>query len=179
MKKYFLKSERLGFSIWEETDIKDAVELWGNKAVTKYITADGIMSTEQIKQRLKKEIDTYCSMNIQYWPVYLIENGENIGCCGVRPYDQENNILEIGVHLKEQFWRKGYAIEACKAVIKYSFEVLGVSAIFAGHNPQNTASCEMLKKLGFKYIRDEFYQPTGLCHPSYLLEGQDYEMTCK
>ncbi|MGE5627549.1 MAG: GNAT family N-acetyltransferase [Solirubrobacterales bacterium] len=173
MKKYFLKTERLGFSIWDEKDTRDAIEIWCSKAVTKYITATGEMSKEQALQRLKKEIDTYNSISIQYWPVYLIETGENIGCCGVRPYNQENHILEMGVHLKEQFWRKGYGAEACTAVIKYSLNVLGANAIFAGHNPKNTASAEMLKKLGFKYLRDEFYPPTGLYHPSYLLKRQD------
>jgi RimJ/RimL family protein N-acetyltransferase len=42
--------------------------------------------------------------------------------------------------------------------------------VFAGHNPANTASRGLLARLGFRYTHDELYAPTGLRHPSYLLE---------
>lgn len=174
MREFFLTTERLGFSVWNENDIFDALELWGNPEVTKFIVADGKMLEEQVHQRLKKEIETYNNANIQYWPVYFMETLENIGCCGLRPYDLEKNILEMGIHLKKQCWGKGFAQEACLAVIDYAFNILQVDALFAGHNPKNTASARLLKKLGFTYTHDEFYPPTGLYHPSYLMTKQDY-----
>lgn len=179
MINYFLKTTRLGFSLWSKKDICEAVELWGNPEVTKFISADGKMSEEQILQRLKREIETYDNYNIQYWPVYLLETNQNIGCGGLRPYNSEKNILELGIHLKERFWGSGYALEACSAVIDHAFNTLRVEALFAGHNPKNTASAELLKKLGFIYTHDEFYPPTGLQHPSYLITKQDYEMKVK
>ena len=174
MRDFFLRTARLGFSVWSEKDISDALELWGNPEVTKFIVADGKMLKEQVLQRLKKEIDTYNDANIEYWPIYLIETNQNVGCCGLRPYDSENNIFEIGIHLKEEYWGKGFAKEACSKVIEYSFRTLRAKALFAGHNPKNIASAHLLKKLGFTYIHDEFYPPTGLHHPSYLMTKQDY-----
>ena len=53
--------------------------------------------------------------------------------------------------------------------IDYAFTVLKAEGLFAGHNPQNIASQKILSKLGFHYIDDEFYEPTGLYHPSYEL----------
>jgi RimJ/RimL family protein N-acetyltransferase len=173
MKEFFMKTTRLGFSVWEENDIADALKLWGNPEVTKFITANGKMSEEDLQQRLRKEIETHNSFKVQYWPIYLIETNENVGCCGLRPYDLENNILEMGIHLKEEYWGKGLAKEACDQVIKYAFKVFGADALFAGHNPKNTASAKLLKKLGYKYISDEFYPPTGLNHPSYLMTKQE------
>lgn len=174
MRDFFLNTARLGFSVWSENDISDALELWGNPKVTEFIVADGRMSKEQVYQRLKKEIETYNNAKIQYWPIYFIETNQNVGCCGVRPYDSENNIFEMGIHLKEQYWGKGFAQEACSAVIDYAFNTLRASALFAGHNPKNAASAQLLKKLGFTYTHDEFYPPTGLYHPSYLMTMQDY-----
>jgi [ribosomal protein S5]-alanine N-acetyltransferase len=174
MREFFLTTERLGFSVWNENDISDALELWGNPEVTKFIVADGKMLKEQVHQRLKKEIETFNKANIQYWPIYSIETHDNVGCCGVRPYDSEKNIFEMGIHLKEHYWGKGFAKEACSSVIEYSFNTLRVNALFAGHNPKNTSSARLLKKLGFKYTHDEFYPPTGLYHPSYLMTKQDY-----
>lgn len=169
MRDFIFKTERLEFSVWSEKDLSDALELWGNPEVTKFIAANGQISKEQIYQRLKKEIETYNNTNVQYWPIYHIETNRNLGCCGLRPYDPKKDIFEMGIHLKEKYWGKGFAQEACSAVIEYAFNNLGVNAIFAGHNPRNTALEQLLKKLGFTYTHDEFYPPTGLHHPSYLL----------
>jgi len=87
MRGFFMNTARLGFSVWNEKDINDALELWGNSKVTEFIVMEGKMSKEQVSQRLKKEIESYNSHNIQYWPVFLRENNQNIGCCGLRPYD--------------------------------------------------------------------------------------------
>lgn len=172
MKEFFMKTDRLGFSTWQEDDINDALELWGNSNVTKFIVASGIMTKDKIIERLNIEIKNYEEFNIQYWPIYLLKSNENIGCCGLRNYDMKNNILEMGVHLKEKAWGNGFAKEACLGVIKYAFETLGMSGIFAGHNPKNIASAMLLRKIGFEYTHDEFYEPTGLKHPSYILKKE-------
>ena len=174
MRDFFMKTIRLGFSIWSGNDILEASELWGDPEVTKLIITDGKMSKKQIQQRLKKEIETYNNFNVQYWPIYFFETNQNIGCCGLRPYNLENNIFEMGIHLKKKYWGKGLAQEACSAVIEYAFNTLGASALFSGHNPKNLASAQLLKKLEFTYLQDEFYPPTGLQHPSYLMTMQSY-----
>ncbi|MGR6341591.1 GNAT family N-acetyltransferase [Priestia megaterium] len=174
MREYFLKTERLGFSIWNSDDIKYANSLWGDKNVTKFIVANGKMSVNQIQDRLNKEIEMYLQDNIQYWPVFLLQTNEHVGCCGVRPYNTQDKIFEFGIHLKPLYWGQGIAQEAAQAVIGYSFNNLGVNGLFAGHNPKNKDSARLLKKLGFKYTHDEFYKPTGLHHPSYLLTKEDY-----
>lgn len=176
MGEFFLNTTRLKFSIWGDQDITSALELWGNPETTKFIIADGKMSEHQIKERLNKEIATYEKNGIQYWPVYLKETNDFIGCCGLRPYDPENIILEMGIHLNDKFWRKGYAYEACSAIIDYAFKNFKVNGIFAGHNPKNVASSKLLTKLGFKYMKDEFYPPTGLYHPSYMITKEDYKL---
>ncbi len=58
-------------------------------------------------------------------------------------------------------------------MVGYAFGTLGASALFAGHNPANEASRRLLIKLGFPYTHDEFYAPTGMDHPSYLLTAED------
>lgn len=168
MRKYFMTTDRLGFGIWQEDDLENAKKLWLNPEVTKYISATGKFSLEDVKKRLAQEVSNQEHYQVQYWPVFLLENDEFIGCCGLRPYDLENNIYEFGVHIINDYWHKGYATEAGLKVINYAFEQLGVADLFAGHNPKNTVSRKMLEKLGFKYERDEFYEPTGLNHPSYL-----------
>ncbi len=166
---YFLTTPRLGLRHWTEADFDLALGLWGDPEVTKLIDAHGQLSPEQVRERLNKELANGRDYNIQYWPIFLLENNEHIGCCGLRPYKLPEGIYEIGFHIRSQHWRQGYAYEAAQAVLHYAFDHLKAKALFAGHNPQNEASAQLLKKLGFRYTHDEFYPPTGLNHPSYLL----------
>lgn len=166
-REYFLKTNRVGFSEWKKEDIKLAELLWGDPDVTKYICASGRFSKDDIIDRLDKEVDNNKRYNVQYWPVFELNSNELIGCCGLRPY--KDGKYEIGFHLRPKYWGQGYATEAANAVISYAFSVLKAEGLFAGHNPNNKASSKLLRKLGFQYIGDKFYEPTGLYHPSYEL----------
>lgn len=166
----FLATPRLVFRTWRSDDIELAVGLWGDPDVARMIHAGGPPSHVDIAARLAREIATQVEHGIQYWPIFLRETGEHVGCCGLRPYRPAERIHELGVHLRPAFWRRGLAVEAAQAAITYTFERLDARALFAGHNPANTASRGMLAKLGFRYTHDELYPPTGLMHPSYLLE---------
>ncbi|MBD5148576.1 MAG: GNAT family N-acetyltransferase [Oscillibacter sp.] len=143
--------------------------LWGNPEVTRYICANGIFSMNDIIKRINSEILNESLYQVQYWPVFELETNDLIGCCGLRPYKADQ--YEIGFHLRPEFWGQGYAAEAASAVIEYAFTVLKAKKLFAGHNPNNKKSQKLLNKLGFIYIGDEFYEPTGLYHPSYELEN--------
>ncbi|MCG3156961.1 MAG: hypothetical protein DKINENOH_03591 [bacterium] len=172
--KYFLTTSRLGFRCWREDDLPLALGLWGDHEVTRYIDARGRLTTKQVLDRLGKEMATAKAFGVQYWPLFLLASDEHIGCCGLRPYDSSKGIYEIGFHIRSAHWRRGYAAEAACAVLQYAFAQLGASALFAGHHPQNEASRLLLEKLGFHFTHREFYPPTGLEHPSYLLKAEEF-----
>lgn len=165
---YFLKTKRIGFSQWREADLPLAKALWGDSAVTRFICASGTFRQQDIENRLKTELENDVQFGVQYWPIFTLDSHELIGCCGLRPHGEKQ--YEIGFHLRPQFWGQGYAMEAAKAAIAYAFDVLQAESLFAGHNPHNVNSAKVLKKLGFSYVGNEFYAPTGLKHPSYILE---------
>ena len=173
---YFLRSEHLGFRSWSDADIDLAMGVWGDPEVTRLI--GGPFSPRQVRERLSREIATMQSHGVQYWPIFLVATGDHVGCCGLRPYKSEEGIYEIGVHLRRIYWGQSYAPEATRAVMEYGFNTLGVKALFAGHNPANAASRRVLEKLGFRYTHDEFYPPTGLHHPSYLLTAEEFARKC-
>jgi [ribosomal protein S5]-alanine N-acetyltransferase len=168
--QYFLRSERLGFRLWREGDLRLATALWGDPQVTKLIDVRGKLSDEQVNELLNTHLTFQREHGIQYWPIFLLTDGECVGCCGLRPYDPTRRIYELGVHIRSAWWRHGLAKEAASAVISYAFDNLGAAALFAGHNPNNHASQGLLEKLGFEYTHHEYYDPTGLEHPSYLLK---------
>jgi RimJ/RimL family protein N-acetyltransferase len=169
---YFLRTSRLGFRTWTPDDLDLALSLWGDPDVTRLI--GGPFSREQVEARLEREIATFAAHGVQYFPIFLLENSDHVGCCGLRPYQPDQHVYELGFHLCKAHWGKGYAKEAALSMIHYGFTTLGASALFAGHNPANDASRGLLTALGFRYSHDEFYPPTGLMHPSYLLSAADF-----
>lgn len=168
MAGFFHQSSRLGFRVWHKSDLSLARALWGDPAVARFIAVGGL-SEAQIEARLEREIKTQRRDGIQYWPIFLLATGEHIGCCGLRPHGDDPGTPEFGVHISSRHWRRGYAFEAASCVVDHAFKIVGAKALFAGHNPSNTASRGLLARLGFVYTHDEFYKPTGLHHPSYML----------
>lgn len=171
------ESPRLQFGLWQAQYLPLAQRLWTNRQTCRYITAQGAMTPRQARQRMELEMQQYSETGLQYHPLFRKEDGAFLGACGLRPYQpkdparQGQKICEIGVHLLPDYWHAGYATEAVRCTIQRAFGQLGCDALFAGHNPKNTASRGLLLKLGFAYDHDEFYPPTGLYHPSYFLEN--------
>jgi RimJ/RimL family protein N-acetyltransferase len=162
---YFLKSARLGFRLWTAGDLPLALGLWGDPGVSAWLS--GPLSAAAIGARLDSEIQLHEECGIQYWPVFLLASNEHVGCAGLRP--KAENLLELGYYLKPAFWGSGLATEAAAAVAGYAFGSLHVEALFAGHHPANRASQRVLEKIGFERAGEEFYEPSSVVEPTYLL----------
>lgn len=175
---YFLTTERLGFSHWKQENIDLALSLWGNRDVTRYLSENGF-TEEAIIERLQYEINSQNKDGVQYWPLFLLENDEFIGCGGLKasdPYveDLRAGVYQLGVHLLPPMWGKGYLTEAMHTLIRYALEELKACNLFAGHHPQNdTAHHVLVDKLGFFPHSKIFYRPIGLMCPVYFLFEQD------
>lgn len=166
---YFLKTERLGFRCWAEEDLALVTTLWCDAEVTGLI--GGPFSTEQAQARLGTEI-AHCERHgVQYWPVFLLEYGQHVGCAGLQPYGTDEGVYEMGIHLLPAFWRCGLGTEAARAIVDHAFGELGAEAVVARHHPENGGSRRLMEVLEFEYTDDQLYGPTGLMHPSYILRS--------
>lgn len=171
MRDYFMTTPRLGFGLWRQGDIKAARILWGDPQVSRYICAAGVFTEEEIEARLALECANHERFGVQYWPIFDCENDEMVGCCGLRPVSGAADAYELGFHLRPQYWGRGLAAEGAKAVIAYAKDTLHARQLRAGHNPKNENSRHVLvDKLGFIFTGEEYYPPTGLMHPSYMIE---------
>ena len=160
-------TKRLFFRHWRAEDLPLAFALWCDARVATFI--GGPLTQAQARLRLEEQLESQRQHGFQYWPIFLRDGGEHVGCCGLRPRNPEQRILEIGFHLRPEYWGKGYATEGARRVAEHAFSKLGARSLFAGHHPENLSSRRTLEKLGFRYSHDELYPPTGLRHPSYFL----------
>jgi RimJ/RimL family protein N-acetyltransferase len=182
VESYLVRSQRLGLRPWAAADLDLAIGLWCDPEVTRWI--GGPFNEGHAEERLAAEIACMETAGVQYWPVFLLATAEHIGCCGLRPYEPEERVSELGFHIRRAHWGRGYATEAARAVIGYAFDVLEMKALFAGHHPDNRVSQRVLERLGFRYTHEAIYPPTGLLHLSYrltaaeALAAQSSEFTC-
>src|SRR6266849_3876618 len=79
MDPYFLRSKSLGCRRWREQDLSLAIGLWGDPDVMRLIDARPMLSDEDVKQLLEKQIATEREFGIQYWPMFLIGDGDPVG----------------------------------------------------------------------------------------------------
>jgi ribosomal-protein-alanine N-acetyltransferase len=137
----------------------------------------GPFTPAQVAERLRKEVATLDQHGVQYWPIFLRDAGEHVGCRGLQPRDPGEGVWELGFQLCRVFWGRGLAREAAEAVISYPFTTLGTRALYAGHHPGNDASRRLRQGVGFRYTHDEFYPPTGQVEPCYLARSDEFPKT--
>jgi ribosomal-protein-alanine N-acetyltransferase len=165
---YFLTSDRLGFGHWTRNDQPLAALLWKDAAVMRYM--GGPLDDQGVQSRLALEISRQERFGFQYWPVFLLDTGEHVGCSGLRPFHDEQGVLELGVHIAHKFWGARLGEEAARAVIQYGFRRIDAQAIVAGHGPHNDNSKALLLRLGFTFTHEESWGELNLLHSYYRME---------
>jgi ribosomal-protein-alanine N-acetyltransferase len=74
-----------------------------------------------------------------------------VGCCSLIPQQDVYRInAEIGYWIGEPHWGKGYATEAIKLLVDYAFHELNLLRVYAYVFEYNTASMQVLEKVGFE-----------------------------
>jgi RimJ/RimL family protein N-acetyltransferase len=164
---------------WRPDDLPFAMELWGDPAVTALIDARGRLTAEQVAEKLGAEIERERDAGVQYWALFE-RHGGFVGCCGLRPwiYTPTETNFELGFHIVKRCWGRGFATEAAQGALDYGWRELRLGQIYAGHHPDNRASRHILDKLGFTFLDNVFYEPTGLLHPSYVYTRPNSTAPC-
>jgi len=62
----------------------------------------------------------------------------------------ENENAELGYWIGEAYWNCGYCSEACRQVVSFGFEQLGLAKIHAHHMTRNPASGRVLQNIGMR-----------------------------
>lgn len=141
--KLRLETERLILRPFSLRDASDLIEI--EKFNKKFRGKDALQKAQTwIKKSVNKKGF--------YLAIVLKEENKVIGyteLCHLDwfPYHEAG---EICYHLNKRYWGKGYATEGSKSLIDYCFGKLKFRKIYADTDPDNFASQNVLKKLGFK-----------------------------
>jgi RimJ/RimL family protein N-acetyltransferase len=83
---------------------------------------------------------------------------------------------ELGYRVLRRHWRQGLASEGARELIRYGFEDLGLSRIFAETMAVNTASRATMAAVGMEYVRT-FHQDWDEPIPGAEFGEVEYEIT--
>lgn len=135
-----IETDRLILRRFSADDLGDLFEYLSDEEVVKFEPYK-TMSLEETKNNLKWRIETDEMIAVE-----LKESHKVIG--NIYLGKRDFNSCEIGYVFNHKFWGKGYAKEACTAIIQYSFNN-GVHRIFAECDPENINSWRLLESIGF------------------------------
>jgi RimJ/RimL family protein N-acetyltransferase len=89
--------------------------------------------------------------------VFLIENNHTpIGVVGIDW--REPDAPELGYWLGVEYWGQGFATEAARAVIDFTFEECDAEQLVSGARVANPASRHILEKCGFQWSGVELHR---------------------
>lgn len=79
-------------------------------------------------------------------------SGRLVGFCGLK-FVEELKEVDIGYRFLPAYWGMGYATESARAIMQHGKEHLGIGRVIGLIQPENSASANVLGKLGLLYER--------------------------
>ena len=95
--------------------------------------------------------------------IVLAAEGRLIGSCGLRRNPQDDRTADLGYELNPDYWGRGYATAAARAMVNFGFQELGLQRIAAWRLADNAAAAaRVLARLGFRTAgrlrRNEYFK---------------------
>jgi ribosomal-protein-alanine N-acetyltransferase len=147
-----LYTDRLMLRSFEEADAKPLFSLSSNPNVTRFTLWEhhkSIVETEMFVRDYAR--CRYLEGVPEPYAVCLRDENLVIGAVGCFWNTQQHLTMELGYWIGEPFWGRGYAVEACRAVVTQAFEACRPERMQARVIAGNEASERVLDTLGFRF----------------------------
>ena len=148
----YIRTERLVIRPFAENDAADVFEWRSDPEVNRFMPFPCDTDIESVRKWIN------CERQKKY-RLAVVMNGKVIGDVSAR-WREKEHVYEIGYNLNRNFWGKGYATEAAKAMIQWAHEQFDARDFTAFYAEENIASARVLEKCGFvhdcvgQYSRD-------------------------
>ncbi len=138
--------------------------IWSDPAVMRFVSDGQTRTRERAWAGYEKMLATYSESRMG--PLMLTEtaSGRLAGECGVMPAPGADAEIELFYTLGKDFWGRGLATEAVRAVLAYAMSPskdggLGLDRLIGITYPDNIPSQRVLSKIGMKRmgLTDKFY----------------------
>ncbi len=145
-----LETERLVLREWRDDDLDDFLAIRRDPKVM--ATLGPLQSRAEVAATIERMQKHQSEHGHCFWVVEHKQDQCLIGWCGlIRGKEPTTGKLEIGWALASDYWGKGYATEAAKCSMYWSFKTFPDEAIWSITSVDNVGSRGVMEKLGMTY----------------------------
>ncbi|MCB2201062.1 GNAT family N-acetyltransferase [bacterium] len=158
-----LTTDRLILRELLESDFDALFRILGDPVVLEHYDA---VADEEMTRRWLTGIRTgYERDGHSFFAVELPAEGEIIGICGLLMQPFEGKVYqEVAYLLAQQWWGRGYATEAARAVRDEGFERFGYDHLISVIEPANAPSVRVAERIGMILERIATFQDVTDAH---------------
>jgi len=152
-----LTTARLRLEPFTDAHVDGLNALNSDPEVMRYISGrpetrdETVAVVERVKLR-------WTEFGYSWWSFIERASGEIVGAGCLQNLRREATLLpdpacplEIGWRLRRDRWRQGLATEAARAIAGFAFGAVHADELYAVCDPDNTASANVMKRLGMQY----------------------------
>ena len=153
-----IETPRLLLRHFVESDLDEMVGLMANPDFMRFST--GVFTREKTTDFLfNRVIAPARAGKPSLFPLILREEQKLIGYCGFyRQIVDEIEEIEIGYRLHPDYWNRGLATEAARAVYDYAFSVLKLDRVISLIHPENHPSLRVAEKNGMTLEKETIFR---------------------
>ena len=151
MPQPILRTERMLLVPLADEHLDLEVELDADPEVLRYIDGRARSREEVLGYHAKRLAAAGAVDGLGYW-VAFGAGDDFIGVLMLPPAGPPAE-AELGYRLARRHWRRGFAVEAARELVRYGFETAGQSRIIAQTMAVNAGSRRVMEKTGLRYVR--------------------------
>lgn len=178
MAEFYVESDRLILREWRDSDIAPFHAICSDPEVM--ATLGPLMTITEVEALVARMRELQRQLGHCFWTVEEKASGDLIGWCGVirgREGTPIHSLPEIGWRLARAKWGVGFASEAARVAVKWSFENLPDDSVWAITSKQNMRSRAVMERLGMKYQTDLDFDRLTIAPDSDLYEHVTYRIS--
>ncbi len=150
-----LITSRLRLEPFTESHLAGLNKMNSDPEVMRYLSAGRPETLEETRAIIGRVMRRWEELGYSWWALIERETGELVGAGAVQNLRRETTLvpdlacpLEIGWRLRRDRWGQGLAVEAARAMGDFAFKELNALELFAVCDPANTASANVMRRLG-------------------------------
>ncbi|WP_339629727.1 GNAT family N-acetyltransferase [uncultured Maribacter sp.] len=150
MNKTAIETKRIRLRLIDIADLTSIHTLHSLPETDKYNALGIPNSIEETKANIEPWIKENQLQELKNY-TFAIDNKSNgkfMGLFGLKIGHQKYNRAEVWYKIHSDYWRKGFATEALKAILDFGFDTLKLHRIEAGCAVENIGSIKVLEKSG-------------------------------
>jgi ribosomal-protein-alanine N-acetyltransferase len=156
-----METERTRWSLLEEKDLPDMMEMAREPDTFKYLKKFQVMTAEEYGRFLYTKLEQIHRGLGYHWAIRLKTDQSFIGAVNLNPIGN-SSFLQIGCQLKRAWWHQGFATELMKGVMAFAAGKTTLTEIYGVFEKDNFISRRLLGRLGFQWQESKTDTGTGV-----------------